>query len=700
VDTNLGPLKIGDIVENKINCYALCYDSLNNVYIYRKISNFYEKHLSKKLVKIKHGFGELICTEDHKIWTTNGYKKAKDINSGDYLCRMREDFYEEVEREGYSKVLFEGLCNKERDGKTVLEDSAIESSKTCKAKGFKILRSLQKGVLPCKISRQKVLLNKLFGNMENVRSRVEEEKKGLPKRGCINKDEGASFKQSISSNSVFGKDEAKQSNDETGEYRQDGSIDEGENFSWKGREWGAYEATINPSQCNGSADGVCDKNKRGLWIVRIVTKLLQSGLGYTRKEDCDRGRWKDSQVEKVEISGQEKNFRFERFRVDSVEILERGSGPESELLYRENKVYDVTVDDYHNYFANGILVSNCHQIKNVNTSRFKVVRHIMDKNPDARITLLSGTPIKNRVNDMFAYLKIIGHPLGANYTQFLREYTISQKGRGGDKITGAKNTNDLWVKMSNFMLRKRLDDCVDLPDKIYNRIYFELEDYQKEYDEAVYEALENSGKTQLSSSVHTINIVTAKSKLKGIIELAENILENGEKVTIFSSYKEPLRILEQHFKDKCVLIDGSVPSHERGVLVEKFKNDDECCVFLGNMAAAGVGINLVSSSNMILTNFPLTPSELYQTIARLHRIGQTKKVNIWYTICKDTIDENLFNLIAQKAMDANAVVDNLTVDTEYSNIQDVLFKELREKYNIPEVKNEAAEVIVSEQKED
>lgn len=347
-----------------------------------------------------------------------------------------------------------------------------------------------------------------------------------------------------------------------------------------------------------------------------------------------------------------------------------------------------------------IIIDECHALKNVASRRFKIVKHIMDKNPDARVTLLSGTPIKNRVNDMFAYLKLTGHPLGSNYTQFLREYTISQKGRGGDKITGAKNTNDLWVKMSNFMLRKRLDDCVDLPDKIYNRIYFELEDYQKEYDEAVFEALENSGKTQLSSSVHTINIVTAKSKLKGIIELAENILENGEKVTIFSSYKEPLRILEQHFKDKCVLIDGSVPSHERGVLVEKFKNDEECCVFLGNMAAAGVGINLVSSSNMILTNFPLTPSELYQTIARLHRIGQTKKVNIWYTICKDTIDENLFNLIAQKAMDANAVVDNLTADTEYSNIQDVLFKELREKYNIPEVKNEAAEVNVSEQKED
>lgn len=342
-----------------------------------------------------------------------------------------------------------------------------------------------------------------------------------------------------------------------------------------------------------------------------------------------------------------------------------------------------------------IIIDECHQIKNFSTKKFKIVKHIMDKNPYARITLLSGTPIKNRVNDMFAYLKLTGHPLGENYTKFLREYTISQKGRGGDKITGAKNTNDLWVKMSNFMLRKRLDDCVDLPDKIYNRIYFELEDYQKEYDEAVYEALENSGKTQLSSSVHTINIVTAKSKLNGIIELAENILENGEKVTIFSSYKDSLRILEQHFKDKCVLIDGSVPSHERGVLVEKFKNDDECCVFLGNMAAAGVGINLVSSSNMILTNFPLTPSELYQTIARLHRIGQTKKVNIWYTICKGTIDENLFRLIAQKAMDASAVVDNITVDTEYSNIQDILFKELREKYNMPEVKDEAAKIEVS-----
>lgn len=344
-----------------------------------------------------------------------------------------------------------------------------------------------------------------------------------------------------------------------------------------------------------------------------------------------------------------------------------------------------------------VIVDEAHGVKNHNSKRYKILKHILDHNPEARVTLATGTPIKNRVNDMFAYLKLVKHPLGENYTQFLRDYTISQKGRGSQtKITGAKNTNDLWVKMSNFMLRKKLEDCVDLPDKIYNRLYFDLDDYSDEYDNAVREALENSGKTQLSSSIHTINIVTAKSKLNGIIEMAENILESGEKVTIFSSYKEPLNILRDHFKDRCVLIDGSVPSHERGVLVEKFKTDENCTVFLGNMAAAGVGINLVSSSNMILTNFPLTPSELYQTIARLHRIGQKKKVNIWYTICRNTIDENLFNLIAQKAMDANAVVDNTNIDTEYTNIQDVLFKELREKYNIQEVRDEATEVEVNE----
>lgn len=328
-----------------------------------------------------------------------------------------------------------------------------------------------------------------------------------------------------------------------------------------------------------------------------------------------------------------------------------------------------------------IIIDEATYIKNHNSDRFKAIRELIEKNPDARITFLSGTPVKNRVNDVFAYLKLIGHPLGDNYAMFLREYTQTSSGRHGTKITGSRNLEDLYHKLSNFMIRKTKADCLDLPPKTIYKFQFGLDEYRDEYKKVITELSKAKG-SSLHSNLHTLNIVMAKAKLKGIKDLAQSILDQDRKVVIFCSYTEPIRMLQEHFGSKCVMIDGSVSAHHRDDRIQKFIQDDDVTVFLGNVTAAGIGINLVNASDVIFCNFPFTPSEMYQAEDRCHRIGQKNNVNIYYTLCEESVDEYIYSLIVDKANDINALIDKGNEVTNYASIPEMLYKHLIEQGEI------------------
>jgi SWI/SNF-related matrix-associated actin-dependent regulator 1 of chromatin subfamily A len=290
--------------------------------------------------------------------------------------------------------------------------------------------------------------------------------------------------------------------------------------------------------------------------------------------------------------------------------------------------------------------------------------------------MLSGTPVKNRVNDVFAYLKIIGHELGKSHKAFLDEYTTRVSSRGGDRVNGGRNLNDLYIKLSNFMIRKTKEECLDLPGKIFMSYRFEMDDYRDEYNKIIEELSQLKDIGSLTGNLHSLNIITSKAKIKGVKELIDSILETGKKVVVFGSYKEPLNELEKHYGKACVKIDGSVDSWARDQRIQKFWHDEECTVFLGNMQAAGVGINLTNASDVIFLNFPLTPAELYQVTDRCDRIGQTVAVNVHYTFCEDSIDEYIYDIIVDKEKDIKILIDKGGDVMYRENIAETLMKKL------------------------
>lgn len=357
-----------------------------------------------------------------------------------------------------------------------------------------------------------------------------------------------------------------------------------------------------------------------------------------------------------------KNSKNEKFIIINYDILEKFS---DKLLSRD---------------IGHLICDECHYIKNPKTKRFKSLKKIVvNKRP--KISLLTGTPIKNRIVDLFAYLKLVSHPLGANYQNFVDRYTLYYETKWGKNIIKGKNLRELSTMISNFMIRKTKDECLDLPKKIITRYYFELDDYLDEYEACLKDIVKrkNSSIVDIESSIHLLNIITAKSKIKSISKLIKDLIYEDKKVVVFSSYREPLKMLQEEFKDSCVLIDGSVPAHKRQDLIDKFKTEDDTKIFFGNMIAAGVGINLENASDVIFINFPFTVSELSQATDRLHRIGQENQVNVYYTICTATVDESIYNIIANKADDINKVL-NEDDKEDFRDVPEELFKKLLEEY--------------------
>jgi SWI/SNF-related matrix-associated actin-dependent regulator 1 of chromatin subfamily A len=381
--------------------------------------------------------------------------------------------------------------------------------------------------------------------------------------------------------------------------------------------------------------------------------------------------------------------------------------------------------------VNHIIIDEAHYIKNSQTNKFKQVNRILKQYPKARVTFLTGTPIKNRVTDMFALLKLSKHPMGRNFVEFKRRYARGN----GQKITGIKNVPDFRLKLSNWILRKKAEEELDLPELLIKRYFFEMNDEStKKYKELIQEMYEaqklatelslelDQLKSDLSKpncesptrkrqrlvyvrkekkratmksrgNIMTLNRVCSESKIPDVIKLIKSLNQQGEKVIVFSFFKTVLEQLKDTLGNSAVLIDGSVPSLKRRNRIDKFKKRTEVTVFLGQVIAAGIGINLVNARKVIFMDMGFTPDLLEQPYKRAHRLGQTKDVEVMYTMIPDSIDERIYRLIEGKTNDINSAIDHKKAGVvEYGSLEKKLFRSLIQDY---EKKNNIKESITS-----
>lgn len=335
-----------------------------------------------------------------------------------------------------------------------------------------------------------------------------------------------------------------------------------------------------------------------------------------------------------------------------------------------------------------IIIDECHKIKNRDSKRSKRVIDVC-KTTNAKVSLLSGTPSPNRTVDFYNYLKVANHPYGYNYYKFLNNFAETIETKFGKQIVGAKNTPQLNRAISNLMIRKTKAKCLDLPEKKYIKINFELHEYKEMYEKMLEDFLRSNKKYSSGQelAIHSLNKLIAKAKVKDAIELIDTILEedntsmldNGKEVTtkkkvaIYTTYQEPIQMLKAHYKDACVVIDGTVDSSKRMQVVKEFRFNDKVNLFIGQTEAAGESLNMTFCNDLILLNYLFTRSGIDQITDRFHRIGLKKMLNVYMTTCRDSIDEALYSLFTRKHAETSQLIDGRS---EYLDTEDIGMRQL------------------------
>ena len=328
-------------------------------------------------------------------------------------------------------------------------------------------------------------------------------------------------------------------------------------------------------------------------------------------------------------------------------------------------VYNISVEDNDNYFANGVLVHNC---KSPTSIQGKNLLKLSAK----YMILATGTILMNSPLDAYVPLKWIGADR-STYTNF-KFYYCNFTGQFNNILLGYRNMDILKDQLEDVSLR-RTKDLLDLPEKTVITEYVDMNDKQHSFYDNIKEGIIQQVDKVKMSTASLLAIVTRlrqatacpsilttenihSSKIERASDLAKQIIENGDKVVIFSTFKDSLYELEKEFNEiDYVVCHGDVSDSDINILKNRFQEDDNCKVMLATWQKMGTGITLTAASYAIFLDTPWTSSQAQQAEDRIYRIGSKKPVFIYYLVCKDTIDKRVNEIVKDKQLLSDYVVD-------------------------------------------
>ncbi len=316
----------------------------------------------------------------------------------------------------------------------------------------------------------------------------------------------------------------------------------------------------------------------------------------------------------------------------------------------------------------GIIFDEAHYLKNHKSQRGAHARRLaLEGDGDPVVHALTGTPLTNRPRDLFPLLQLVRHPLGRSFLSFAKRYCAATQNDYGWVTDGASNLEELTLQLHGIMIRRRKDEVLDLPPKLRSWLDVEVEAgtanaEMREVMESLLlarsgAASQDSSRTRLLAKLTKAREKLAGAKVKATTELLEGIVEQGGKAIVFSCYDRPVKALAKHFEGRCVLLTGATPASKRQELVDRFQNDDSVSVFVANIVAGGVGLNLTAARHVVFNDLDWVPANHWQAEDRAYRIGQTGTVNVHYLVAEGTIDEFVRSVLEVKSALVEAVVD-------------------------------------------
>lgn len=295
--------------------------------------------------------------------------------------------------------------------------------------------------------------------------------------------------------------------------------------------------------------------------------------------------------------------------------------------------------------------------------------------------VLSGTPLENRLEDLYSVMQVVDPRVLGPLWHFLPHYHVMDE-RG--KVVAYRNLSALRGRLQQVMLRRDKRLVRDqLPERTVQTVMVPMTQRQSElHDSALSSAsrlasiakhrrLTPREEKELLSSLQRARMACDAAylvdhetpgspkldELGRILEAA--CIDQGDKVVVFSQWEQMTRMAEAVATGLglgVARLHGGVPTRARGALVDRFRDDPDCQVFISTDAGS-TGLNLQNASVFVNLDMPWNPAVLEQRIGRIHRLGQRAQVHVFLLIADGSYEQRVAALVRGKAELFSAVIE-------------------------------------------
>ncbi len=322
-----------------------------------------------------------------------------------------------------------------------------------------------------------------------------------------------------------------------------------------------------------------------------------------------------------------------------------------------------------------IILDEGQRIKNWESKTSRTIKGL--RSPFALV--LSGTPLENRLDELYSVVEFIDdRRLGPAFRFFDMYRVMDEKG----KVLGYKNLDDLRARLKPILLRRtRREVMTELPPRTTEIRRIPPTDEQMVLHNAQKKTIQGILKKRYLTEMDLLRLQKAllicrmaadstflvdktdpsySSKLAELDTLLDQLTsEEDRKIVLFSEWTTMLNLIEPLLHKRgldFVRLDGSVPQKKRQQLMHRFQKEPECKLFITTNAGS-TGLNLQAANTVINVDLPWNPAILEQRIARAHRMGQKRPVQVYLLVTEYTLEESLLGTLSAKQELALAALD-------------------------------------------
>jgi superfamily II DNA or RNA helicase len=325
-----------------------------------------------------------------------------------------------------------------------------------------------------------------------------------------------------------------------------------------------------------------------------------------------------------------------------------------------------------------IVLDEAQKIKNPTAAGTQAIRSLLS----GRRVALTGTPIENHLSELWSIMEVLNPGLLGSAGEFREKFAVPV-----EKLGDRERADQLRRLIRPFVLRRLKSDpeiAGDLPEKMESKVFCNLTGEQA----AHYERLVGQSLTQIDAAtgirrrglilsvltrlkqmcdhpalvLKDENVLDGRSgKCERLIEMLEEVLEEGDAALVFSQFREMGRLLEIMIKKRLgnmvQFLHGGTTAKQRDAMIERFQQpNSDIKIFLLSLRAGGLGLNLTAANHVFHFDRWWNPAVESQATDRAHRVGQTRKVQVHKFVCIGNMEERIDRLLSDKLALADKIV--------------------------------------------